>query len=118
MVVLFRAAICQFKPGDAIAEIDTDDHPHLFQSLQVAIDGGQITFFLAQTRVNLLVGQWMLVSAQDFQNRLPRSGDFARATTELISQLHQRGLDESAGMGWMIAAILHWTSQIFDPERT
>ena len=73
-VITFRE---QFEPRDTVAKIKPLDHGHAFQQMDRTINRRQITVSLWQRRKNFFDGEWMRVSSQDIQNRLPGPGHLA-----------------------------------------
>ncbi len=97
----------QFIAGDSITKIKPGHHPHSFQRPKIAIDGGQITFLLAEGQVDFLVGEGVLVAAKDFKDGLAGGRDFSGTPSQLVGQFNQWSLDEPSGMRGMVATGFH-----------
>lgn len=107
MVMPLFTGSSQFIAGDSITKIKPDHHPHSLQRPKIPIDGGQITFLLAEGQVDFLVGEGVLVTAKDFQDGLAGRGDLSGTPPQLVGQLSQWRLDESSGMRGMVATGFH-----------
>ena len=86
MMVPIVAFSQQFEARPAVAKMKPFHHPHFFQEMHRAIDGGQITFSFGQGLEYFPDAQGMGVAPEDFQNRLARASHFARLPPEPLGQ--------------------------------
>lgn len=89
MMVAVVAFSDEFEARGAVAEIKPFHHAHFLEQVHRAINRRQIAFVLGQRVENLAIGQWMMMSPQDFQNRLARTGQFARISAQPACQRGQ-----------------------------
>jgi hypothetical protein len=91
MVVPIISFFEQLKAGHAIAKIKAFDDLHRFEQVQGAIYRHEVAKTLRQGGENLFVGHRVRLLAQDFEYRLPRTGQLSRAPAQARRQNGERG---------------------------
>jgi len=106
MVMAVVTLADQFKPRRAVPEIEPPDNIHFFEQVQRAINCCQIALALGRDGENFLARQWMRMFAQNFQNRLAWTGDFARLTAQSSGQRGHFLPLRRMGMGVCFQAVI------------
>ncbi len=107
MVVAVVPLRYKFKPRNPVAKIKSTDQDHVFERVEIPIDGRQIASLLSQRRMDFPVAHRVLMPPEDLENCLAGPGDLAGMLSQFRGQFSEGLLDQAVRVSVLAAGITH-----------